>query len=127
MSLEKDIFPKLAKKNRYLLKNLIIIYWTLERLKILEKQENFFKTYNQRKFVILDRDNVINFDKGYRYKLHDFKFVSGAFKLLKNLYNMNVPTYIVTNQAGVARGKFKYSDLLNLNKSLKNYFCAKVS
>ena len=125
LSLEKDIFPKLAKKKQISFEKFNNYLLDIGTIEDLRKARKFFKTYNQRKFVILDRDNVINFDKGYRYKLHDFKFVSGAFKLLKNLYKMNVPTYIVTNQAGVARGKFKYSDLLNLNKSLKKLFLRK--
>ena len=124
MSLEKDIFPKLAQKKQISYEKFSNYLLDIGTIEDLRKSRKFFKTYNKRKFVILDRDNVINFDKGYRYKLQDFKFVSGAFKLLKNLYVKNIPTYIVTNQAGVARGKFKYDDLLNLNKNLKKIIFA---
>ncbi len=125
MSLEKDIFPKLAKHKQISFKKFNNYLLDIGTIRDLKKAKKFFKFYNKRKFVILDRDNVINFDRGYRHKLRDFKFVSGSFKLLKNLYIKNIPTYIVTNQAGVARGKFKYEDLLNLNKNLKRLFMSK--
>ena len=74
LSLEKDIFPKLAQKKQISYEKFSNYLLDIGTIEDLRKSRKFFKTYNKRKFVILDRDNVINFDKGYRYKLQDFKF-----------------------------------------------------
>ena len=39
------------------------------------------------KAVFLDRDGVINKDFGYVYKIKDFVFMNGIFKLLQYLQN----------------------------------------
>ena len=84
----------------------------------------FRKNKIKKKAVFLDRDGTINFDKGYTYKFSTLKFrpyvINGLKYLTKNKYLL----FIITNQAGVAKGKFKLSDLLKFNKKLK-YFLKK--
>jgi len=36
------------------------------------------------KALFLDRDGVINFDKGYVYKIDDFEFIHGIFKVCRH-------------------------------------------
>ena len=69
--------------------------------------------------VFLDRDGTINYDEGYTYKFSKFKFRPFVIKGLKYLSKKNYYIFIVTNQAGIAKGKFKMSDLLLLNRKLK--------
>ena len=75
--------------------------------------------------VFLDRDGTINYDKGYTYKFSEFKFKPHVINGLKFLCKKNYLIFIVTNQAGIAKGKFKMKDLYKLHKSvvkyLKNY------
>ena len=71
--------------------------------------------------IFLDRDGTINYDKGYTYKFSEFKFRPYILKGLKYLTKKNYLIFIVTNQAGIARGKFKLKDLLKLNKKLLLY------
>ena len=37
------------------------------------------------RFVLLDRDGVINVEKSYLYKIKDFEYESGVIEALKNL------------------------------------------
>jgi D-glycero-D-manno-heptose 1,7-bisphosphate phosphatase len=56
------------------------------------------------KAVFLDRDGTINFDKGHVYKAEDFKLLPGSLKALALLALHNIKIFIVTNQAGIAKG-----------------------
>lgn len=71
------------------------------------------------KIAILDRDGVINKinkNNGYIGKIKDFAWIPGAKKTIKFLKKNNYKVIVVTNQSGVARGYFKYSDVLKLHK-----------
>ena len=76
---------------------------------------------NKKKAVFLDRDGTINYDYKYVHKFTNFKFRKNVIKGLKYLYNKKYLIFIVTNQAGIAKGKFKVSDLRILHKKLINY------
>ena len=81
------------------------------------KIANNFKTPG----VFLDRDGTINYDDGYTYKFSKLRFRPHVLKGLRYITKKKYFIFIVTNQAGIAKGKFKLSDLLILNKKLKNY------
>ncbi len=66
--------------------------------------------------VFLDRDGVINEDDGYVYKIEDFRFKEGIFKLLKYLQILGYRLFIVTNQSGIARGYYSKDDFLRLTE-----------
>jgi len=64
-----------------------------------------------------DRDGVLNYDKGYVYKIKDFRWLSGAKKSILFLNRHNFLVIVITNQSGIARKYFKIRDL----KKLHNY------
>ena len=77
---------------------------------------------NQVKFKIsqkaafLDRDGVVNVDKGYLHKIEDFKWIEGAIEALKILKENNFLIIIISNQSGVARGYFSEQDVHRLHE-----------
>ena len=71
--------------------------------------------------IFLDRDGTINYNYGYVHKFSKFKFKKNVIKGLKYLTKKKYYIFIVTNQAGIAKGKFKLSDLTKLHSKLKNY------
>ena len=77
------------------------------------------KSYLRKNAVFLDRDGTINYDYGYVSKFSDFKFRPHVINGLKYLSRKNYLIFIVTNQAGLAKGKFKLNDLILLHKKLK--------
>ena len=77
--------------------------------------------YFKKPAVFLDRDGTINYDYGYIYKFSQFRFKPYVVKGLKYLSKKGYLIFIVTNQAGIAKGRFKVSDLLKLHKKLKIY------
>ena len=58
------------------------------------------------KAVFVDRDGTINVDKGYVYKSEDFELLPGAIEGLKLLAQYGIKVFIVTNQAGIAKGYY---------------------
>lgn len=69
-----------------------------------------------KKAVFIDRDGTINVEKKYVHRIEDFEFIPGALEALKLLTVYNIKIYILTNQAGIAKGYFteeQFHDLTN--------------
>ena len=71
------------------------------------------------KCAFLDRDGVINQDKGYISKISDFKIYPGVGKAISLLNKKNYLVIIITNQSGIGRGLIKIKELENLHNHLK--------
>ena len=124
-SLEDDILPKfIAKKliGGTCFKNFFIDIGTPDNFFYAEKKLNKILS---KKAVFLDRDGVINHDQGHVYKYNDFKFRDGVIKALKYLIKKNYYIFIVTNQAGIAKGMYTLDQYLDLNKKIKFFLSKK--
>lgn len=66
--------------------------------------------------VFIDRDGVINLDKGYIGKVEDFTFIDGVFEACSALKEMGYLLVLVTNQSGIARGYFSEDDFITLTQ-----------
>lgn len=62
------------------------------------------------KALFLDRDGVINIEKNYVFQIKDFVFVEGIFELCLKFINKGFLIFIITNQAGIARGYYTLAD-----------------
>lgn len=56
--------------------------------------------------ALLDRDGVLNVDRGYTHRPEDLVFVPGAVEAVRRLNRAGRGVIVVTNQAGVARGLY---------------------
>ena len=87
------------------------------------------------KFVLLDRDGVINIEKSYLHKIEDFEYEKNVVEGLLKLRDLGYKFAIITNQAGIARGYYTEEDYLKLQSFIeddlfkkgikieKSYFC----
>src|SRR5258708_13170212 len=68
-----------------------------------------------RSALFLDRDGVINVDRGYIHRSDQFEFIPGIFELARFWTNeLRRLIVVVTNQSGIGRGYFDectYEDL----------------
>ncbi len=74
------------------------------------------------KALFLDRDGVINKEKNYLYKIEDFEFIDGVFETCKYFQDREYLIVIITNQAGIARGKYTEVEYQILTNWMINEF-----
>lgn len=72
--------------------------------------------------AFLDRDGVINVDRGYVVRKEDFEFVDGAFEGAAALQQLGFSLVVVTNQSGIGRGLYSESDFLAVNRWMTSQF-----
>ena len=65
--------------------------------------------------LFLDRDGVINVDRGYVGKQEDFEFIPGIFDVCRIAKQLGYLIFVVTNQSGIGRGYYTEQDFLKLN------------
>lgn len=66
----------------------------------------------KRKIVFLDRDGIINRDRGtYTWKREDFEELPGVDAFLNACNDQGFSIVIITNQAGIARGLYTIQDV----------------
>jgi D-glycero-D-manno-heptose 1,7-bisphosphate phosphatase len=56
--------------------------------------------------AFVDRDGVINVERGYVSRIEDFELLPGAIAGLATLQSCGYAIVVVTNQAGIARGLY---------------------
>jgi len=77
---------------------------------------------NKNKALFLDRDGTINVEKKYVYKIEDFEFIDGIFELIKSYQEKGFLIFIITNQAGIARGYYTEEDYKTLTNWMLEQF-----
>ncbi len=73
-------------------------------------------TITTNKALFLDRDGIINIDKGYVSQKEDFEFQKGIFELLKHAKFLGYKLLLITNQSGINRGYYTLKDFENLTE-----------
>ena len=72
--------------------------------------------------LFLDRDGVINIDRGYVHRREDFIFVEGIFELARAARQAGRLVIVATNQSGIGRGLYSEKDFLRLMDWVKDEF-----
>ncbi len=72
----------------------------------------------KRKAIFLDRDGVLNVDYGYVYEKEKLELVAGMAECLKKLKALGYAFIIITNQSGIALGKFSIGQMHSFNERL---------
>lgn len=73
------------------------------------------------KAIFLDRDGVINRDPGfgdYIKSWEEFEFLPRAIDAIKLLNKNNYQIFVISNQAGVAKGLYSQEALLDITKNM---------
>lgn len=74
--------------------------------------------------AFLDRDGVINIDRGYVFRREDFEFVPGTLDAARELKSLGFALVVVTNQSGIARGYYGPEQFHGLTDWMKEMFAA---
>lgn len=115
-SLENDIFPKLLKEKKIILKKYYSDFLDIGIKKDYKKANNYILLKKKKKTVLLDRDGVINYDYGHVGSLNRFKFKPNVAKAIKLLNDNNFYVFVVSNQSGVGRNYYTKKSVNRINK-----------
>ena len=105
-SLERDVMPRLAKKGA--LRGTLASGYFID----IGIPEDFARAQAElpkmlrRPALFLDRDGVINVDHGYVGTPERFEWMQGAREAIRMATERGWHVFVVTNQAGVARGHY---------------------
>jgi D-glycero-D-manno-heptose 1,7-bisphosphate phosphatase len=76
------------------------------------------------KAVFLDRDGVINVEKGYVHRIEEFELLPGVPLAIRILKEAGFLVIVVTNQSGVARGYYPMDAVHRLHRHLDTELAA---
>jgi D-glycero-D-manno-heptose 1,7-bisphosphate phosphatase len=67
--------------------------------------------------LFLDRDGIINVDRGYVHTIEEFEFTPGIFDLARFwVHEIGRPIIVTTNQSGIGRGYFDETSFAQLTE-----------
>jgi D,D-heptose 1,7-bisphosphate phosphatase len=105
-SLEQLVFPRLAEKGQLRATLYDGFFIDIGVPADFERAQRELPERVRRPAVFFDRDGVLNLDKAYVHRTEDFEWVAGARAAVKLCNDRGYLTFVVTNQAGVARGYY---------------------
>jgi D-glycero-D-manno-heptose 1,7-bisphosphate phosphatase len=79
---------------------------------------------SRRKAAFIDRDGVINFERGFLHRVEEFEFLPGAVESLQQLQAAGYLLVVITNQSGIARGLYTEADYLRLTAHMQQLLLA---
>lgn len=71
-----------------------------------------------RRALFLDRDGVINVDRGYVHAAEQTEWMPGVFAFCRQAVRLGFAPVIITNQAGIARGLYSEDQFLTYTRWL---------
>ncbi|MFB0979320.1 MAG: D-glycero-beta-D-manno-heptose 1,7-bisphosphate 7-phosphatase [Alteromonadaceae bacterium] len=77
------------------------------------------------KALFLDRDGIINVDHGYVYKKEEFVFIDDIFDVCLDAQAKGYEIFVITNQSGIARGKYTVKQFDELSSWMTSVFKSK--
>ena len=77
-----------------------------------------------RRAAFLDRDGVINIDRGYVVRLEDFQFVGGVLEGARRLHEIGFLLVVTSNQSGIGRGLYTADEFQALTTWMRSKFLA---
>jgi D-glycero-D-manno-heptose 1,7-bisphosphate phosphatase len=73
----------------------------------------------QKRALFLDRDGVLNEDRGFVHRWEDFRWIPGARETVAAFNRAGWLVIVVTNQSGVGRGYYTEADMHALHERMQ--------
>jgi D,D-heptose 1,7-bisphosphate phosphatase len=118
-SLERDLLPKLAEQGRLGGKEFESFFIDIGLPETYAKAGRVLTEHRRRPAVFMDRDGVLNRDAGHVGSTDRWEWNQGAVAAIKRLNNVGYYVFVVTNQAGIAKGKYSLDDYWRLRDAIR--------
>jgi D-glycero-D-manno-heptose 1,7-bisphosphate phosphatase len=123
-SIETQIFPVLVERGEIASQEFDGYFLDVGLPETLEQGHRELPLTRHRHAAFLDRDGVINFDGGYTHRPEDLRFIPGAPEAIRHLNDVGYYVFVVTNQAGVARGLYGLDEVRRFNREIQHRLAA---
>jgi D-glycero-D-manno-heptose 1,7-bisphosphate phosphatase len=118
-SLEKDIFPALVAEGRMHGALYDRPFIDIGIPEALAEAQTVVPNVARRGAVFFDRDGVLNEDIGYVHRPDQLRWMPGAREAVKRANDAGLFTFVVTNQAGVARGLYDEAAIGQFHRAMQ--------
>lgn len=105
-SLERDVLPELARAGRITAVARDGFFVDIGIPHTYADAQTAIPTRLNRPAVFFDRDGVLNVDTGYVHCPRDLHWIEGAVDAVRLVNDAGWHAFVITNQAGVARGHY---------------------